>query len=94
MPRYQDSGRPRGYAHVDFKKEDGVVKAVALSGQYMKGRYLNVQKANEPKTNTAMPPPSVKPPGRVCVCVCVCVCVLLMKCGGVVVVEVESCPKD
>ena len=33
MPRWQDSGRPRGYAHIDFKKALGVEKALALSGK-------------------------------------------------------------
>lgn len=32
MPRYQDSGRPRGYAHLDFKKAESLEKAIGLNG--------------------------------------------------------------
>lgn len=64
MPRYQDSGRPRGYAHVDFKKAEGVGKALALSGVSMMGRYLSVQRANEPRQGGGGPvATAAKPPG-------------------------------
>lgn len=65
MPRYQDTGRPRGYAHVDFKKADGVDRALALNGVTMMGRYLTVQRAHEPKLGGPQPPAVVqaKPPG-------------------------------
>jgi RNA recognition motif-containing protein len=33
MPRYHDSGRPRGYAHLDFKKAVGLEKAMGLNGK-------------------------------------------------------------
>ncbi len=71
MPRYQDSGRPRGYAHVEFKKADGVGKALALDGVTMLGRYLAVKRAHEPKAAAAAAaaaaaggqPLQAKPPG-------------------------------
>jgi len=51
LPRWQDSGRPRGYAHIEFKKTDeGVAKALSLSGARMMGRYLTVQRAQAPKS--------------------------------------------
>lgn len=76
MPRWQDSGRPRGYAHVDFKKPEGVGKALALDGVTMMGRYLTVKRAHEPKQAAGAAAAAAwqaKPPG---VCVCGYVCVL------------------
>ena len=46
MPRYQDSGKPRGYAHVDFSSEEGVEKALSLDKSRMLGRYLDIKMAN------------------------------------------------
>ena len=43
MPRWQDSGRPRGYAHVAFAGSSGARAAFGLDGQYLKGRYLTIQ---------------------------------------------------
>ena len=45
MPRYQDSGRCIGYAHVAFDHLENQVKAIALSGQKLKGRYLDIKEA-------------------------------------------------
>jgi len=33
MPRYHDSNRPRGYAHIDFLKPKGVKNALKLNGE-------------------------------------------------------------
>jgi hypothetical protein len=33
LPRYHDSNRPRGYAHVEFKKPQGVDVALKLDGE-------------------------------------------------------------
>jgi len=66
MPRWQDSGRPRGYAHIEFKKggEESVGKALALNGVSMMGRYLTVQMAQAPKGGgAAAVTPGKKPPG-------------------------------
>lgn len=74
MPRYQDSGRPRGYAHLDFKKPEGVAKALTLNGVTMMGRYLSVQRANEPRQGpggAGAMPATAKPPGMCAVLVCV-----------------------
>jgi nucleolin len=45
MPRYQDSGRCIGYAHVSFDHIENQIKALALSGQKLKGRYLDIKEA-------------------------------------------------
>uniref|UniRef100_K3WSU1 RRM domain-containing protein n=1 Tax=Globisporangium ultimum (strain ATCC 200006 / CBS 805.95 / DAOM BR144) TaxID=431595 RepID=K3WSU1_GLOUD len=50
MPRYQDSGRPRGYAHVVFESEKAIPKALALDGKYLFKRYLSVSRAQTPRT--------------------------------------------
>lgn len=50
MPRYQDSGKPRGYAHVVFDAASSVAKALKLDGKYMLGRYLTVKRAERPRT--------------------------------------------
>jgi len=66
MPRWQDSGRPRGYAHIEFKKggEESVGKAMALNGVSMMGRYLTVQRAQAPKGGGGGAVPlGEKPPG-------------------------------
>lgn len=50
MPRYQDSGRPRGYAHVVFESEKAIPKALELDGKYLFKRYLSVRRAQTPRT--------------------------------------------
>lgn len=50
MPRYQDSGKPRGYAHVVFDNANSIPKALELDGKYLFGRYLTVRVAETPRT--------------------------------------------
>jgi len=50
LPRYQDSGRCIGYAHVAFDHLENQVKALALSGQKLKGRYLDIKEAQGKNT--------------------------------------------
>jgi nucleolin len=50
MPRYQDSGKPRGYAHVVFDAASAISKALKLDGKYLFGRYLTVKQAQRPRT--------------------------------------------
>lgn len=45
MPRYQDSGRCRGYAHVSFANGKTAQKALSFTGQKLKGRYLDIKEA-------------------------------------------------
>ncbi|KAI9987861.1 hypothetical protein PInf_024116 [Phytophthora infestans] len=49
MPRYQDSGKPRGYAHVVFDDEAALEKALELDGQYLFNRYLSIRRAEAPR---------------------------------------------
>jgi len=43
LPRYQDSGRAIGYAHVEFKDEESLNKALKMTGNKIGGRYLVIQ---------------------------------------------------
>ena len=45
MPKYQDIGRVIGYAHITFKEEDAYNMALALTGQSLGGRYLDIKPA-------------------------------------------------
>ncbi|EQC35661.1 hypothetical protein SDRG_06944 [Saprolegnia diclina VS20] len=54
MPRYQDSGKPRGYAHIVFDSDKAAKKALAMDGQYMMKRYLSVRPAETPRTLEAV----------------------------------------
>jgi hypothetical protein len=61
MPRWHDSNKPRGYAHVVFKDATHVAAAIAqLNGQRLMGRYLKVAEPNAPKI--AAVGPSAPPP--------------------------------
>jgi len=44
-PRFQDSGRLMGYAHVDFDSEAALAAALERDGQYLGGRFINVSRA-------------------------------------------------
>jgi nucleolin len=49
LPTWQDSGRLRGYGHVAFESEESKDKAVSLSGEFLKKRYLKIEPAKAPK---------------------------------------------
>ena len=54
MPRYHDSGKPRGYAHVDFASAPEASAVLAkMDGFQMMGRYLKVARANAPGAGAA-----------------------------------------
>lgn len=61
-PRYQDTGRLRGYAHVDFATKAGQQEALKKDGRYLNDRFITVEGAKEPghsaagKTAVARPP--------------------------------------
>jgi nucleolin len=61
VPRYHDSGKPRGYAHIDFATSEGVNKALAKNRERMMGRYLDIKIANR-KRNGGDFDISEKPP--------------------------------
>jgi len=50
MPRYQDSGRCIGYAHITMSSPEQNQKVLEMSGQKLKGRYLDIKEA-EGKNN-------------------------------------------
>ena len=63
MPRYQDSNRPRGYAHVDFgTATDAATALKKMAGFSLMGRYLNVQKCNAPKGGASADMPRTHKP--------------------------------
>lgn len=45
MPRYQDSGRCIGYAHLTVTSPEAQQLALAKSGVKLKGRYLDIKEA-------------------------------------------------
>jgi len=47
-PRWQDSGRLRGYVHVTFAEAASVARALALGGSRMGSRYVTVAAARAP----------------------------------------------
>ncbi|CAN0490837.1 unnamed protein product [Ectocarpus sp. 12 AP-2014] len=57
MPRWQDSGRPRGYAHVAFAGSSGARAAFGRDGQYLNGRYLTVQQITVESNDHALQAP-------------------------------------
>ena len=51
LPKFQDSGRLMGYAHISFKDSEAVEKALALNKSVLDGRYLDISLASGRKTN-------------------------------------------
>lgn len=51
LPRWQDSGRLRGYGHAEFATTNDLQAALKLSGKTLEGhgRYLTLQPAKPPK---------------------------------------------
>ena len=55
LPRWQDSGRLRGYGHVVFDSETSRSKAVGeLNGMNLGQRYLTIQVPKAPRPDTSM----------------------------------------
>lgn len=46
-PRFQDSGRLRGFAHVSFASRGEAEAALALDGKYLGERFISVEPARE-----------------------------------------------
>ena len=59
LPRYQDSGRLRGYGHVEYESATSAAAALKASGSSLGGRYVTVQpsKAKDQATWTPRPRP-------------------------------------
>jgi nucleolin len=49
-PKYQDTGRLRGYAHIRFQSNADAHKALSLDGKYLKDRFLSIQLAKAPSS--------------------------------------------
>jgi nucleolin len=47
-PTYHDTGRLRGYAHVDFATLAAAAAALKLDGKYLRDRFVNVEPAKPP----------------------------------------------
>lgn len=64
-PRWQDSGRLRGYAHVDFSSAAAAKAALALDGGEVGGRWLRVTAAKPPGAGAASSAATagLQPPG-------------------------------
>ena len=59
LPRYQDSGRLRGYGHVEYESANGAAAALKASGSSLGGRYVTIQpsKAKDQAAWTPRPRP-------------------------------------
>ena len=55
MPRYQDSNRCRGYAHIKFNNEQSYNNAISKNGSHLGNRYLTVSKAQGEKEVKGVP---------------------------------------
>lgn len=62
-PRWQDSGRLRGYAHVTFSSAEGVAAALALSNEYLGDRFIKVSSAKALGAGRGPPPSTTAPSG-------------------------------
>lgn len=65
LPKWHDSGKLKGYGHVEFKKAEGAAKALDLNGEYLQDRYLTIERPMVPRalSNPETLEPSVKPAG-------------------------------
>ena len=52
MPRYQDSGKLRGYGIVSFGTQESAEKALELNNSLLKGRYLEVSRPTNKQTKS------------------------------------------
>ena len=49
LPRWQDSGRLRGYGHVAFKRAESATRALEFDGEYIQDRYISVDRPQNPR---------------------------------------------
>lgn len=65
LPKWHDSGKLKGYGHIEFKKSEGAVKALDLNGEYLQDRYLTIERPMVPRalSNPETIVPSEKPAG-------------------------------
>eukprot|EP01040_Poterioochromonas_malhamensis_P011273 gene11273-12281_t len=60
LPRWHDSGKLKGYGHVEFESEESAERALELSGQYLQDRYITVEKPMIPRALSSAPSSSSK----------------------------------
>ena len=65
LPKWHDSGKLRGYGHIEFKKAEHATKALELNGEYLQDRYLIIDRPQVPRSlsNPEQHVPSAKPVG-------------------------------
>ena len=61
LPRYQDSGRLRGYGHIEYESANGAAAALKASGSSLGGRYVTVQPSKAKDQATWTPRPRRRP---------------------------------
>ena len=62
MPLDKVSGRPRGFAFVEFETEEDAAKAIeTLNGKEVSGRPLRIDEAKERAPRAPMLPPQAQP---------------------------------
>lgn len=49
LPKWHDSGNLKGYGHVEFRLASEADKALELSGQYLKDRYVMIERPMTPR---------------------------------------------
>jgi nucleolin len=53
LPKWHDSGKLKGYGHVEFSTSDEAAKAIELSGSYIKDRFITVERPMVPRALAA-----------------------------------------
>lgn len=49
LPKWHDTGRLRGYGHVEFNTAEAASNALERSGEYIKDRYVNIDRPLNPR---------------------------------------------
>jgi nucleolin len=49
LPTWHDSGRLRGYGHVEFDTTEACAKALELDGSYLKKRFIKIERPRVPR---------------------------------------------
>jgi nucleolin len=50
LPRWHDSGKLKGYGHIEFHSEESTKKALEMNGQYLRNRYIVIEKPLVPRS--------------------------------------------
>lgn len=68
LPKWHDSGKLKGYGHVQFSSSEEAEKALELSGSYIKDRFISVDRPMVPRalsqdSSSVADKVAAKPPG-------------------------------